>query len=106
MNDIGKMRAIYPSLRGRRVLVTGGGSGIGAGIVEGFARQGADVIFFDIAEEASKNLARRCGARFECVDLKMWPKLEGSSRRWRRKVAPLTCWSTTPQTTIDMHSLT
>jgi len=63
------MHAIYPSLQGRRVLITGGGSGIGAGIVEGFARQGADVVFFDIAEDESKSVARQCGARFECVDL-------------------------------------
>ena len=62
-------RAIYPSLRGKRVLVTGGGSGIGAGIVEAFARQGADVTFFDIIEDESKALAERVGARFEKVDL-------------------------------------
>ena len=62
-------RAIYPSLRGKRVLVTGGGSGIGAGIVEAFARQASDVIFFDIIEEESKALAERVGARFEKVDL-------------------------------------
>ena len=62
-------RAIYPSLRGKRVLVTGGGSGIGAGIVEAFARQGADVTFFDIVEDESKALAERVGARFEKVDL-------------------------------------
>ena len=43
-------RAIYPSLKGKRVLITGGGSGIGAGMVEGFVRQGAQVTFFDIAE--------------------------------------------------------
>jgi NAD(P)-dependent dehydrogenase (short-subunit alcohol dehydrogenase family) len=63
------MRAIYPSLKGKRVLVTGGGSGIGEGIVEGFARQGADVTFFDIAEEDSRAVAERHGVRFERVDL-------------------------------------
>lgn len=48
--------AIYPSLKGRLVVVTGGGSGIGAGFTEAFARQGARVIFFDIAEADSKAL--------------------------------------------------
>jgi len=62
-------RAVYPSLRSKRVLVTGGGSGIGAGIVEAFARQGADVTFFDICEEESRALATSVGAQFECVDL-------------------------------------
>lgn len=48
--------AIYPSLKGRLVVVTGGGSGIGAGFTEAFARQGARVVFFDIAEAESKAL--------------------------------------------------
>ncbi|WP_256731591.1 SDR family oxidoreductase [Sphingomonas sp. dw_22] len=49
-------RAVYPSLKGKRVLITGGGSGIGAGIVEGFVRQGAQVTFFDIAQADSEAL--------------------------------------------------
>lgn len=62
-------RAVYPSLRDKRVLVTGGGSGIGAGLVEGFSRQGCDIVFFDIEVEASQALAEQTGARFRRVDL-------------------------------------
>lgn len=49
--------AQYPSLQGRSVFVTGGGSGIGASIVQSFALQGAKVAFVDIAAEASEALA-------------------------------------------------
>lgn len=46
-------RAIYPSLAGKRVIISGGGSGIGAGLVDSFARQGARVGFIDIQDELS-----------------------------------------------------
>lgn len=48
--------ARFPSLKGRSVFVTGGGSGIGASIVKGFALQGAKVAFIDIAEAPSRAL--------------------------------------------------
>jgi NAD(P)-dependent dehydrogenase (short-subunit alcohol dehydrogenase family) len=56
--------ASYPSLRGRAVLISGGGSGIGAAMVEHFALQGARVAFLDIdrgsSEALAGSLAKRC----------------------------------------------
>jgi NAD(P)-dependent dehydrogenase (short-subunit alcohol dehydrogenase family) len=51
--------ATYPSLRNRIVVVTGGASGIGEAIVEAFARQGAQVAFLDIQDEAAEQLNNR-----------------------------------------------
>lgn len=49
--------ATYPSLRGRRVLITGGATGIGRAMVEAFHAQGAKVAFIDRDEEAGRALA-------------------------------------------------
>jgi D-xylose 1-dehydrogenase len=59
--------AIYPDLEGKSVIVTGGGSGIGAAIVQAFARQKAKVGFIDIAEAPSKALAASLGGTVHFV---------------------------------------
>jgi NAD(P)-dependent dehydrogenase (short-subunit alcohol dehydrogenase family) len=54
--------AQYPSLADKSVFVTGGGSGIGASVVEHFCAQHARVAFVDIDESASRALCARIGA--------------------------------------------
>jgi D-xylose 1-dehydrogenase len=48
--------AVYPSLAGRTVFITGGGSGIGASLTRAFVRQKANVAFVDIARDAGRRL--------------------------------------------------
>ncbi|WP_228893216.1 SDR family NAD(P)-dependent oxidoreductase [Pseudoduganella aquatica] len=58
MTDLAK----FGSLRGKRVFITGGGSGIGEALVTAFAEQGALVGFVDIAKNASEALVERIAA--------------------------------------------
>jgi NAD(P)-dependent dehydrogenase (short-subunit alcohol dehydrogenase family) len=67
--------AVYPDLEGKSVIVTGGGSGIGAAIVRAFVRQKARVGFIDIAESPSKALMAELGdeksnVRFAKTDIR------------------------------------
>lgn len=51
--------AVYPSLTGRKVIVSGGASGIGEGIVEAFVRQGSAVAFVDVLGAEGEALVDR-----------------------------------------------
>ena len=62
--------ASYPSLKDRSVFISGGGSGIGASIVEHFAAQGSKVGFVDVDEPASMALAEKTGALFIKCDIR------------------------------------
>ncbi|ANH03246.1 SDR family NAD(P)-dependent oxidoreductase [Shinella sp. HZN7] len=64
-----KMAGRYPDLAGQGVLVTGGGSGIGAALVKGFAAAGARVAFLDIAEAESRTLVSELEGAVEHLPL-------------------------------------
>ena len=53
---------LYRSLQGQRVFITGGGTGIGAAMVEAFAEQGAQVAFVDFADAQSLALIEKISA--------------------------------------------
>lgn len=50
--------AIYPSLKGRSIFITGGASGIGESLVRHFCAQGGKVAFVDLASDAGHSVAR------------------------------------------------
>jgi NAD(P)-dependent dehydrogenase (short-subunit alcohol dehydrogenase family) len=87
--------AIYPSLKDRAVFVTGGGSGIGASIVEHFCAQGSKVAFVDIAREASEALVQAIAGKglpaplfIECnvTDI---PALQKAIAEAKQKLGPI-----------------
>jgi D-xylose 1-dehydrogenase len=82
--------ATYPSLKGRSVFVSGGGSGIGASIVEHFAAQGAKVGFVDINEPASKEVAVKTGATFLKCDIKDVKAYQAALAEIAAKQGPIT----------------
>ncbi|MGE0503700.1 MAG: SDR family NAD(P)-dependent oxidoreductase [Rhizobiaceae bacterium] len=88
--------ARFPDLAGASVLITGGGSGIGAALTEGFLRQGSKVAFVDIAEAPSIALAdrleREAGRRplFIAVDLRDVEALKAAIGRAAVAHGPIT----------------
>ena len=56
------LTASYPSLKNKRVFITGGASGIGAALVTHFVAQGARVAFIDIDDAAAATLQTQLGA--------------------------------------------
>ena len=86
--------ARYPSLLDKVVFVTGGGSGIGAGIVEAFVAQGANVAFADILTEPSKALVTRLAALgqaplFIKCDLTDIAALEAAMEEVHQRLGPI-----------------
>jgi len=85
--------ARYPSLLDRVVFITGGGSGIGAAMVEAFVGQSSSVAFVDVDREASLALVERLAAGpqkplfLEC-DLTNLAALETAMEEVRQRLGP------------------
>lgn len=82
----GSELALFPSLKGKRVFITGGATGIGAEFVASFAAQGAHVAFVDIADDAGRALCERVAADghatplFRHCDIRDIAALQGAMR--------------------------
>ena len=66
------------SVKGKSVIVTGGSKGIGRGIAQVFARQGAKVTLAARGEEALKKAAQEMGenVRYELCDVSDWKSMQ------------------------------
>lgn len=86
--------AIYPDLAGLPVLVTGGGSGIGASVALHFAAQGAKVAILERDAEAvartADEIAAVTGARIEAerVDLRDIAAMKAAIGRLAHRLGP------------------
>lgn len=86
--------ARYPSLLDKIVFITGGGSGIGAAMVEAFVAQRANVAFVDIQTEPSKALVAKIGASgpaplFVQCDVTDIAALEAAMEEIRQRLGPI-----------------
>lgn len=86
--------AIYPDIKGQSVFITGGGSGIGASLTEGFLRQGAKVAFVQRSDSTAfcEEMEQKTGNRplFIPCDITDVPKLKGAIKTAAETHGPVT----------------
>jgi NAD(P)-dependent dehydrogenase (short-subunit alcohol dehydrogenase family) len=87
--------AVYPSLKDRPTLITGGATGIGAALVEHFAIQGSRVAFFDVDKAAAGKLIDAISRRvihpplFLCCDLTDIAALREAVKQVESQLGPM-----------------
>lgn len=85
--------AQYPSLKNRTVLITGGGSGIGASLTAAFLGQGARVGFLDYDREVAGALMAELNSpnlHFEYCDLRDIEALRAAVKAVSAALGPIT----------------
>ena len=87
------LSAEFPDLKGRSVFITGGGSGIGAAVSEGFLAQGAKVAFVQRsdASEFCNSMQSKYGSRplFIRCDVTDIPALTFAIQQARESHGPI-----------------
>ncbi len=83
--------AVYPSLKDKTVLVSGGASGIGSEIVKAFSAQGSRVGFLDLDAEASEALANAHSdnVSYEICDLRDIDALRAGITSLQERLGPV-----------------
>lgn len=66
-------------LLGRRIIVTGGASGMGAALVRALPRRGAQVVSLDVTEAEGRAVADDAGARFVRCDVSAAASVEAAT---------------------------
>ena len=84
------MSTRYTDLGGRSVFISGGATGIGAALVEGFCAQEARVAFADIAETEGHALAAATGAVFLPCDITDTPVYQAVIKHAAERLGPIT----------------
>lgn len=84
--------AVYPSLKGKVVFITGGAMGIGEAFVEAFHGQGSQVAFVDVADARAGALVERLGGNvwFRKCDVTRADALQDAIRAAAKELGPVT----------------
>lgn len=56
-------------LKGKKIIITGGGRGLGASMAEKFVKEGADVLIVGRTEKTVKDTAERIGCKYMILDV-------------------------------------
>lgn len=88
-------QAVYPDLKGKTVLISGGASGIGEFMVRAFAAQGAKVAFVDRAQSQGERLAALLSdqghtVEFVCCDITDEIAYKAAIARFGQSLGPIT----------------